>query len=153
MATVALLVACRDVIANLSSICRLLAFTQNDFWKKFLDHPEVVLTCSGGLHKSIGTDFPGIWSTSYFGHLSPGRLSPALVSRLMVTLSFFGKSVAPDGVLRIRIYTLGWAANQLMEEGFFKLFRGTARDSSHQHGPERFRYLVVSLANDEDSTN
>ena len=37
------------------------------------------------------------------------------------------KSVAPDGVLRIRIYALGKAANRLMEEGFFKLFQGIVR--------------------------
>ncbi len=54
--------------------------------------------------------------------------SPAVCSLLKAGLrpsfaiisSFFGKSVAPDGVLRIRICTLREAANQLMEEGFFK---------------------------------
>ncbi len=57
--------------------------------------------------------------------------------------SFFGKSVAPDGVLWIRICTLGEAANQLMEEGIFKLFRGIVRDSSHQSVPLRFRHFIV----------
>ncbi len=36
----------------------------------------------------------------------------ALVSRLMVSPSFFSKSVAPDGALRIRICTIGRAANR-----------------------------------------
>ncbi len=65
----------------------------------------------------------------------------------------FSKSVAPDGVLRICICTLGRAANQLMEEGFFKLFQGSVWDSSHEHEPGRFRHLIVWLANDEDSTH
>ena len=51
---------------------------------------------------------------------------PVLISRLIVTPLFI-KSVAPDGVLRIRICALRKAANRLMEEGFFKLFQGIVR--------------------------
>ena len=50
-----------------------------------------------------------------------------LASALAVAPLLFSKSVTPDGKLRIRICTLGKAANRLMEEGFFKLFRGTVR--------------------------
>ena len=50
-----------------------------------------------------------------------------LASALAVVPLLFSKSVAPDGILRIRICTLKKAANRLMEERFFKLFRGIMR--------------------------
>ncbi len=70
-------------------------------------------------------------------------LKAGLLPSLVMVSSFFGKSVAPDGVLWIRICTLRKAANQMMEEGFFKLFRGTVQDSSHQGVPGRFRHFIA----------
>ena len=111
---------------------------------------ETSLTCSGGLSGPIWRllSYSMHWDALGSIHWDWQDLRWSACSLLKAGLQpsispFFGRSVAPDGVLRIRICTLGEAANQLMEEGFFKLFRGTVQDSSHHHGPGRFRHLVV----------
>ena len=90
MAAVAVLIARRDVTANWNSIYRLPASAQKMvFGERFLDRPETALACSGDPPASRG------FQLSFSDNSS-----------------FFGKSVAPDGVLRIRICILWKDANR-----------------------------------------